>query len=159
MIPVLAPVYRLASRLWGDSRFVHVNQDGSVRELSPDEKKYLSQSFGGGDGDRPYIKDSYESKNGWGSVSGFLSRHRVPSGVKINPVNPNYVPPPFDWRRQSIEDGRRVGDIVTENADGSVTCTPNPNLSPKARFELLREIELERQKARELLARHPDHSR
>jgi hypothetical protein len=136
---------------------VYVNQDGSVRELSRDEREYLSQAFHPGDGRRPYIKASYESQDGWGSVSGFLPRKRLPRHVVVEPVNPHYVPPQFDPRRQMVEDGKRVGDIVTENADGSVTCAPNPNIPHEKRFALLREIQLERQREREKLARHPDH--
>lgn len=137
--------------------FAYVNQDGSVRELSPDEREYLSQNFHPADGARPYIKSSYESKDGWGSVSGFLLRTRVPRQIAVEPVNPDYVPPKFDALREMIEDGRRVGDVVTENPDGSVTRAPDPNIPHKKRFELLREIQLERQREREKLARHPDY--
>lgn len=135
--------------------FVYVNQDGSVRELSPDEREYLSLDFHGADGGRPYIKRAYESRDGWGSVSGFLPRKAVPGGVPVEPVNPAYVPPVFDARRATIEDGKRAGDIVTENPDGSVRRAPNPAISHKERFEILRQIQLERQRQREELARHP----
>ena len=135
---------------------VYVNQDGSARELSPDEREYLSQTFHPGDGDRPYIKASYESRDGWGSISGFLPRKRIPRQVKVEPVNPNYVPPVFN-SREMIEDSKRVGDIITENADGSVTCAPNPNIPPEERFELFRQIYLERQREREQMARHPQY--
>ena len=137
--------------------FVYVNQDGSVRELSPDEREYLSQDFHPGDGGRPYIKTSYESQDGWGSISGFLPRKRIPRQVMVEPVNPHYAPPESDARRQMIEDSKRVGDIITENADGSVTCAPNPGIPHKKRFELLRQIQLARQREREQLARHPHH--
>ena len=153
---IAALVYLL---IRGANQYVYVNQDGSVRELSSDEQQYLSQSFDGFDSGRPYIKTSYETKNGWGSVSGFLLRNRVPRHLRINRVNPEYVPPPFDFKRQALEDGRRLGDIVTENAGGSVTCTPNPNISRKERFELLRQLQLERQREREKLARHPGHTK
>jgi hypothetical protein len=138
-------------------QFVYVNQDGSVRELSRDEREYLAQDFHPGDGGRPYIKTSFESQDGWGSISGFLPRNRVPRHNSIEAVNPNYVPPVFDARREAIEDGKRVGDIITENADGSVTCAPNPNIPREKRFELLRQLRLERQRGREKLARHPDY--
>lgn len=139
------------------AEFVYVNQDGSVRELSRDERDYLSQDFHPGDSGRPYIKASYESKDGWGSISGFLPRNGVPRQVMVEPVNPNYIPPELDARRVMIEDSKRVGDIVTENADGSVTCTPNRSTPHKARFELFRQIQLERQREREKLAKHPDY--
>jgi hypothetical protein len=136
--------------------FVYVNQDGSVRELSRDEREYLSQDFHPGDGGRPYIKSSYESHDGWGSVSGFVLRKRVPRKIAVEPVNPNYVPPVVDARREMIEDSEVVGDVITENADGSVTCSPNPSIPLTKRFELLRQVQLERQLGREKLARHPD---
>jgi hypothetical protein len=52
--------------------------------------------------------------------------------------------------------GKRVGDIITENADGSVSCAPNPNIPHKTRFELLRQLQLERQREHEKPARHRD---
>lgn len=137
--------------------FVYVNQDGSVRELAPDEREYLSESFHPGDGGRPYIKGSHGALDGWGSLSGFLPRKMVPGHMAIEPVNPTYLPPQFDARREMIEDSRAVGDIVTENPDGSVRCAPNPNIPHKERFERLRQIQLQRQRERELLARHPSH--
>lgn len=139
-----------------ENDFVYVNQDGSVRELSADERAYLSETFAPGDGGRPYIKGSYGSLDGWGSISGFLPRELVPRYVVIEPVNPAYVPPQYDALNSMIEDSRRVGDIVAEDPDGSVRCAPNPNISRKTRFELLREIQLERQRGHENLARHPD---
>ena len=138
---------------------VYVNQDGSVRELSSDEREYLSQGFHPTDGERPYIKWSHSSQDGWGSISGFLSRSKVPRNIVVEPVNPRYVPQKSDVRLEMIEDSRRVGDIITENADGSTTCAPNPSIPHKRRFELLREIQLERQRERENQARHPDYAR
>ncbi len=137
----------------GERDFVYVNQDGSVRELSPDEREYLSESFRPGDGGRPYIKESHESVDGWGSMSGFLPRSLVPGHLAVEPVNPSYVPQEFDAQREMIEESRRIGDLVTENPDGSVRCTPNPDIPHTRRFEMLREIRLERQRERERLAR------
>jgi hypothetical protein len=73
----------------GASGFVYVNQDGSVRELSPDEYD-LSQEFHPGDGGRPYIKTSYEGERWLGSVSGFLPRDLVPSGALVVAVKGRY---------------------------------------------------------------------
>ena len=137
--------------------FVYVNQDGSVRELSVNERECLSQDYYPADGGRPYIKSSYESQDGWGSVSGFVLRKRVPSRVVVEPVNPNYAPPEIDTRRENIEDSQLVGDIITQNADGSVLFSPNPNTPHTRRFELLRQVQLKRQREREKLAKHPDY--
>jgi len=134
--------------------FVYVNQDGTARELSNSEREYLSQDFQPGDGARPYIKASHKSQDGWGSISGFLSRKSLPHQISVSPVNPNYVPREVDGRDQAIEDSRRVGDIITVNPDGSVTCAPNPNISHQKRFELFREIQLTRQRELENLARY-----
>jgi hypothetical protein len=38
--------------------YVHVEEDGSARELEPDELEYLATAFDGADGARPYIKSS-----------------------------------------------------------------------------------------------------
>jgi hypothetical protein len=143
----------------GRDEFVYVNQDGSVRELSPDEREYLSRPFHGADGGRPYIKKSYESLDGWRSISGFLPRERVPRDIVVEPVNPAYVPPEVDANREMIEDIKRAGGIVTDNPDGSVTLAPNPDIPRQEGFERLRAIRLERQREREKLARHPDYAR
>ena len=148
-----------SARIDSVGEFVYVNQDGSVRELALDEREYLSESFHPGDGGRPYIKSSYGSVDGWGSPSGFLRRRMVPANITIEPVNPAYVPPVFDGLQEMIEKSRHVGDIVTEEPDGSVRVAPNPDIPPEKRFELMREITLERQREHEKLAKHPSYVR
>ena len=63
--------------------YVFVEDDASVRELSPDEKSYLETPFLPLDGGRPAVKDSYGSRNGWGSVRGFCQRSKIPTKVEI----------------------------------------------------------------------------
>ena len=146
------------SGLSGSSRFpyVYVNQDGSVRELSPNEQQYLSKEYHGADGDRPYIKPKYETTNGWGSLSGYLPRRLVPGRQVIRPVNPNYdaavreYDKDFMHRRWDAE--RAAGDTVTVHPDGSISSTPNPAISTKERFELIRQHNLAAQRKREVLA-------
>jgi len=65
--------------------YVYVNDDGSVRELSPDEKDYLETPFHPADSGRPYIKSNYKAKDGWGSISGFCSRTVLPKHIKVKP--------------------------------------------------------------------------
>jgi len=145
---------------WGPRRrreegfkFVYVNQDGTVRELSPEEVVYLSQKFSGGDGGRPYIKSSYESIDGWGSQSGFIERHRVPSRITISPVNPNYDIAVKELKEDFLGSHRAAGDIIVENDDGSISCSPNPAIPRKESFERACKYELEQQRLREELAK------
>jgi|SRR6185437_14243314 len=66
-------------------RYVYVNLDGSARELTAEEREYLSETFSGGDGGRPYIKFKYESLTPDGRISGFLERRQVPAKIEIQP--------------------------------------------------------------------------
>lgn len=68
--------------------YVYVNHDGSVRELSEGERKFLETPFPAGDGGRPAIKTAYTSKNGWGSISGFCKREHIPPDMDIQPHQP-----------------------------------------------------------------------
>lgn len=66
-----------------DEDFVLVLYDGSVRELAPDEKDDVIAKYSVGDSGRPYIKSSYEERNAWGSLTGYLPRRLVPPNVPI----------------------------------------------------------------------------
>jgi len=134
-------------------KFVYVNQDGTVRELSPEEQAYLCEEFEGGDSGRPYIKASYESSDGWGSQSGFIERRRVPYRITILPVHPNYDNAARELNEDLLDANRAVGDIIVENADGSISCFPNPDISRRKRFKLLCSYELAQQRRREALAK------
>jgi len=134
-------------------KFVYVNQDGSVREVSPGEQAYLSEKFSGGDGGRPYIKFRYESADGWGSRSGFIERRRVPARVAILPAHPDYDARVKELGHSVTDIFRAAGDIVEKNGDGSTTFKPNPVLSRKERFERSRQHVLEEQRRREALAK------
>jgi hypothetical protein len=63
--------------------YVFVEDDGSVRELHLEERKYLETPFSPFDGGRPYIKDDYESRDGWKSIKGFCPRAKIPDGMHI----------------------------------------------------------------------------
>jgi len=134
-----------------------MNQDGSVRELSPAERSYLSEEFAGSDSGRPYVKSGCETRDGWGSLSGFIERREVPAGTPISPVHPD-----FDARVQELgfdmlDPHRAAGDIIETRSDGSVVCTPNPEISGEKRYELMRDWQLAHQRKRERLAivHHP----
>ncbi|AXT60865.1 hypothetical protein D1816_11080 [Aquimarina sp. AD10] len=66
--------------------YVHVNDDGTVRELYKDEVEYLNEEFHPTDGARPYIKSRYKSLTPDKRMSGFIQRNRVPKKVEIKNV-------------------------------------------------------------------------
>lgn len=133
--------------------FVHVNHDGSVRELSPDERTYLSTDFAPGDSARPNVKTLYASRDGWGSRSGFIRRRAVPSHVTIEPVHPEYDARVKALVVDPLASHRAAGDMIATQADGSVVCTPNPSISRVERFRLMRRHVLAEASVREELAR------
>jgi len=64
---------------------VYVNEDGSVRELTEAEKKYVDAEFSPLDGARPYVKSRYTDRTAWG-LRGYLPRTQVPYGTSIHPA-------------------------------------------------------------------------
>ncbi len=62
--------------------FVVVQDDGSIRDLTAEEHQYLNTQFDPGDGARPYIKPSYDSKTPDGRIGGFLLRRRLPKKLR-----------------------------------------------------------------------------
>ena len=64
-------------------KYVHVDNDGSVRELYSEEVEYLTAKYHSADGNRPYIKNSYEQKTLDGKISGYILRTRVPTNLTI----------------------------------------------------------------------------
>ena len=77
---------------------VKVEFDGTVWELTEEEKEAVDTPFHPFDGNRPYIKSSYGEKNGWGRLNGYLLRKDVPQGMTINP--PRIIPQPLDGGRR-----------------------------------------------------------
>ncbi|WP_284350401.1 hypothetical protein [Roseisolibacter agri] len=67
------------------TQFVWVEDDGSARELTPDEQEYLGTEFPPGDGARPYIKWRYGARTPDGRLSGFLERRKLPARVVVRP--------------------------------------------------------------------------
>jgi hypothetical protein len=64
-------------------KYVHVEKDGSVRELDKDEQAYLLEEFHLNDGARPYIKFNYWQRTPDKLLHGSLKRSRVPWWIKI----------------------------------------------------------------------------
>ena len=139
----------------GAFEYVYVNQDGSVRELSPNEQEYLEKRFSPFDGARPYIKSSYESLDGWGSMSGFIPRKEIPTDIRIDPVNPQYDALVSKDSVDFLEAHRLAGDIIETGPDGRMTCIPDPDLSTEERFERMQRVQIERQRKREELGKFP----
>jgi hypothetical protein len=64
-------------------QFVYIENDGTARELTEDEKEYLNTEFHPTDGARPYIKFRYRSLTPDGKMHGFLWRRRLPRGMPV----------------------------------------------------------------------------
>jgi hypothetical protein len=75
---------------------VYINDDGSARELTETDKKYVDTEFSPLDGARPYIKSHYSQRTALGELRGYLPRTEVPDGVPIDPA-----PPESAARRQT----------------------------------------------------------
>jgi hypothetical protein len=66
--------------------YVYVNEDGSVNEIGIIDKIYLGTKFHGADSARPYIKTNYLQKDGWGEISGFCLRSKIPKNIIIKKI-------------------------------------------------------------------------
>lgn len=66
--------------------YVYVEDDGSARELTPDEREYLATEFMPGDSGRPYIKGYYRQRTPDGHLSGFLARTDLPRRIVVRPT-------------------------------------------------------------------------
>ena len=66
------------------SDYVYVENDGSVRDPTPDEIEYLDTEFLANDGNRPYVKGRYRQLTPDGSLNGFLPRRKVPRRLKAD---------------------------------------------------------------------------
>jgi hypothetical protein len=71
---------------------VYINEDGSARELTEGDKKYVDTQFSPLDGARPYIKSRYFERTPLGGFRGYLPRTEVPKGMPINPAPPESAP-------------------------------------------------------------------
>ncbi len=91
--------------------YVWVTGKGAVYELDAEDRAYLETPFHPCDSGRPAVKDSFESKNGWGSISGFCARKDVPAHITICPT-----PVPPEERKSVLEE---YGLQFVENADGT----------------------------------------
>lgn len=72
--------------------YVHVNPDGTFRELSDAERDYLETPFHPFDGARPYVKSAYSDRDGWGSIEGPCLRSALPENPQQGSA-PSATPP------------------------------------------------------------------
>jgi len=126
--PAADPTYAIVDRRPAPGEpypYIHVNVDGTVRELHASEQKHLETRFHPVDGARPYVKRKYSQKNGWGEIAGFMKRTKVPGRTEIlaAPVEDPSKPLARESIIQSLRD---KGLEVTENSDGTFTST-KPN--------------------------------
>ncbi len=103
--------------------YVHIDADGTARELHPSERRYLQTEFKGGDGAAPYIKSRYDERNGWSDLAGYLERTLLPDGLAVTAAPANDPIRPLD-RDEYAAWLRGKGVEVIENADGSLTVKP-----------------------------------
>jgi hypothetical protein len=67
---------------------VWINSDGTARELTEADKKYVDSEYSPFDGARPYIKSHYSQRTALGEIKGYLLRAEIPNGVPIYPAPP-----------------------------------------------------------------------
>jgi hypothetical protein len=103
--------------------YIHVNDDGSARELRRTEREHLETPFLGADGGRPYVKWRYSQRNGWGDMGGFLKRTKLPKGMIVGPAP--IGEPERDSKAETIWRARGMGCEVLENDNGSYTIVPS----------------------------------
>jgi hypothetical protein len=102
--------------------YIYVNADGTARELHATERAYLETEYKLGDGAMPYVKDTYDERNGWGELSGYLKRKALPAGTAVadapleDPRRPLTRADFANWLR-----GKGV-DVI-EHDDGSMSIS------------------------------------
>ncbi len=121
-------------------KYIYIEDDGSAREIAPDEIEYLETKFHPADGARPYIKLQYESLNGWGNLAGYLPRRQLPKNILIAHAPSKHFIERSNLKEALFEEHKLAGDTVIENPDGSFTIKHNKNISMKERYEIYKQI-------------------
>ena len=101
--------------------YVFVENDGGVRELHSEERKYLETPFSPFDGGRPYIKEDYESRDGWKSIKGVCLRAKIPDGMRIADA-PDDNPNPNLSKAELGKLLQEKGFEITEQSGGTVVA-------------------------------------
>ena len=112
---------------------VRVTSAGEVHELDMEDRAYLEERFHPCDGARPWIKFEYKSKDGWGSIEGFLFRDKLPHGIVIH-AEPVVRAPQKTAEEMIREYTERAGCLLVDNGDGTFTATAPPRPRPWWQF-------------------------
>ncbi|MHB8843139.1 MAG: hypothetical protein ACYC7L_00145 [Nitrospirota bacterium] len=135
-------------------KYVYVNQDGSVREVSPEERRHLLYDVGH---DGPVFKGRYESRDAWGSQSGYIKRRRIPSRISILPVNPNYDAAYKVWLDEWLASERdiqaRINILLQHANNTTIAGSSGSGRSRSKTFELARNHYLEWERRREAMSK------
>jgi hypothetical protein len=91
---------------------VYINEDGSVRELTEADKKYVDTEFSSFDGARPYIKLHYSQRTALGEIRGYLPRTEVPNGMPISPARSEHEPK--DQTPQTVAES--ISELIRKHA-------------------------------------------
>lgn len=106
--------------------YVHVEGEGTVRELHSSERKYLETPYHPADGSRPYVMGSPNTQNPFGDLRGLCLRSKVPSRIAIR-ESPTEDPIPLhghELREDTIGLARENGFEIVEE-DGEESCRRN----------------------------------
>jgi len=89
--------------------YVHIEADGSARELDERERRYIEQRFHYANGDRPYVKQTYEQRTPDDRIWGYLHRFALPEGMSVAPADKGRLSAVDDpWRAQLAEAARQA---------------------------------------------------
>ena len=135
-------------------KYVHVNRDGSVRELSPEEQAYVLKEYHPADGNRPSFKTYYEEEfTDWMKQHGLIKRRRIPKDIPISPVNPNYdaLVAEHPWSMETYLPKR--GYVKSTDKRGAEIYLPDHKLTTEEIIELERKADLEELLQKEAWAR------
>jgi hypothetical protein len=97
--------------------YIYINAVGTARELHPNERAWLETEYTLGDGAAPRVKDSYQERNGWGEIRGYLKRAALPAGMPVADAPAEDPRRPMS-REDTIAWLRGKGVRVTESGGG-----------------------------------------
>lgn len=89
--------------------YVHIEADGSARELDEHEQRHIEQRYHYADGDRPYVKQTYDQRTPDDRIWGYLDRSALPEGMTVVSADQGRLSPVDDpWRAQLAEAERQA---------------------------------------------------